>query len=93
VHRRAARHRRDQVDVAAEIDGGEVDQAADAPTVELGELALGDVEDGIAIPEMQFSCTPGERVTTCSCISVGPSWAVSTGPRAVSTVVMVVSLG
>src|SRR2546425_5928485 len=35
----------------------------------------------------QFSCTPGERVTMCSCISVGPSSAVATGPSAVSTVV------
>src|SRR5262245_11077398 len=37
----------------------------------------------------QFSCTPGERVTMCSCISVGPSAVVSTGPSAVSTVDMV----
>src|SRR5216110_1786521 len=35
----------------------------------------------------QFSCTPGERVTMCSCISVGPISAVATGPSAVSTVV------
>src|SRR5215813_1981 len=34
----------------------------------------------------QFSCTPGERVTTCSCIRVGPSSVVGTGPSAVSTV-------
>src|SRR5262249_25526053 len=33
----------------------------------------------------QFSCTPGERVTMCSCISVGPSSDVATAPRAVST--------
>src|SRR5437870_4720790 len=39
----------------------------------------------------QFSCTPGERVTMCSCISVGPSSAVATGPSAVSTVVMLTS--
>src|SRR5947209_7846684 len=38
----------------------------------------------------QFSCTPGERVTMCSCISVGPSSAVATGPSAVSTVVMAI---
>src|SRR3989449_9494358 len=37
----------------------------------------------------QFSCTPGERVTMCSCISVGPSSAVATGPSAVSTIVPV----
>src|SRR3989454_1173273 len=36
----------------------------------------------------QFSCTPGERVTMCSCISVGPRSVVATGPSAVSTVVM-----
>src|SRR5712691_10426111 len=34
----------------------------------------------------QFSCTPGERVTMCSCISVAPSSAVGTDPSAVSTV-------
>ena len=39
----------------------------------------------------QFSCTPGERVTMCSCISVGPSWAVAREPSAVSTVVIVAS--
>src|SRR5213594_2196813 len=37
----------------------------------------------------QFSCTPGERVTMCSCISVGPSSAAATGPSAVSTIVPV----
>src|SRR3989442_14893508 len=37
----------------------------------------------------QFSCTPGERVTMCSCISVGPSSTVATGPSAVSTIVPV----
>src|SRR5437867_2331625 len=40
-----------------------------------------------------FSCTPGERVTTCSCISVGPSSVVATGPRAVSTVAIRTSVG
>src|SRR5947208_3084550 len=35
----------------------------------------------------QFSCTPGERVTMCSCIRVGPSSVVAIGPSAVSTVV------
>src|SRR5438876_10924443 len=39
----------------------------------------------------QFSCTPGERVTMCSCISVGPSSSAATGPSAVSTVVMLTS--
>ena len=52
VHLRAAGHRGDQVDVAAEIDGGQVDEAANAPAVEVGQLALGDVEDGVAIPEV-----------------------------------------
>src|SRR5439155_9284243 len=37
----------------------------------------------------QFSCTPGERVTMCSCIRVGPSSAAATGPSAVSTIVPV----
>src|SRR5215831_15981648 len=36
----------------------------------------------------QFSCTPGERVTTCSCIKVGPSSVVAMGPSAVCTVAM-----
>ena len=36
----------------------------------------------------QFSCTPGERVTMCSCIRVGPSSEVTIEPSAVSTVVV-----
>ena len=36
----------------------------------------------------QFSCTPGERVTMCSCISVAPSSEVAIEPSAVSTVVV-----
>src|SRR5438094_1876591 len=39
----------------------------------------------------QFSCTPGERVTTCSCIKVGPSSVVAIGPSAVWTVVISIS--
>src|SRR5262249_54189118 len=39
----------------------------------------------------QFSCTPGERVTTCSCIKVGPSSVVAMGPSAVCTVVISIS--
>src|ERR1700730_13158594 len=39
----------------------------------------------------QVSCTPGERVTMCSCISVGPRPELATGPSAVATVA--VSIG
>ena len=52
VHARAARHAEDQVDVAAEIDGGQVDDRADAAAVEVGHLPLGDVEDRGAIPQV-----------------------------------------
>src|SRR2546429_9024361 len=41
----------------------------------------------------QFSCTPGERVTMCSCIRVGPSSVVAIGPSAVSTVVAMSTSG
>src|SRR5215467_12974922 len=34
----------------------------------------------------QFSCTPGERVTMCSCMRVGPRAVVAMDPRAVATV-------
>src|SRR5438132_11255449 len=41
----------------------------------------------------QFSCTPGERVTICSCIRVGPSSVVAIGPSAVSTIVAMSTSG
>src|SRR5262249_56556990 len=52
VHARAARDAEDQIDVAAEIDGGQIDDRADAAAVEVGHLALGDVQDGVAVPEV-----------------------------------------
>src|SRR5207302_5084601 len=49
---RAAGHIDDQVDVPAQIDGGQVDDCADAPAVEVGHLSLGDCEDGVPIEEV-----------------------------------------
>ena len=42
----------DELDVPAEIHGGEVHDGADAPGVEVGHLALGDREDARAVPEV-----------------------------------------
>ena len=53
VHARAPGHVEDQADVPAEIDGGEVDDRADAAAVEIRHLPLGDLQDLGAIPEMR----------------------------------------
>ena len=49
---RAAGHVDDQVDVPAQIDGGQIDDGADAPAVEVGHLPLGDREDGAPVEEV-----------------------------------------
>ena len=49
--RRATSH--DQADVPAEVDGGEVDDRADAAGVEVRHLLLGDRDDGRAVPEVR----------------------------------------
>src|SRR5262249_50369892 len=42
LHRGPTRHGDEQVNIAAEVDGGQVDDRADAARVELGHLALGE---------------------------------------------------
>jgi hypothetical protein len=47
------RHTEDQIDVTPEVDGGQVHDRADPPAVEVGQLALGEREDGGPVPEVR----------------------------------------
>src|SRR5204862_5275283 len=53
VHARAASHVDDQADVTAQIDGGQVDDRADAAAVKVGQLPLGERQDRGAVPEVR----------------------------------------
>jgi hypothetical protein len=52
VHPGAAGDREDQIDVAAQIDGGQVDDGPDPAGVEIGHLPLRGLQDGRPVPQM-----------------------------------------
>jgi len=87
VHARAPGHLHDQVEVAPEIDGGQVHDRPDARR-EVGHLPLGEGEDAERSHRCGSSPAPRRAGDDVLVHQGGPSSEVAIEPSAVSTVVV-----